>query len=114
MLFVQTDTTYAHNIEKYVHKVCALAHEINGGDQRHQLRASILQCLSAMVTFFLHITKFILSCLVISHSICCLVIFRSVIMVSNHKLYLPLQVWFMAEFSYIFVGFDEVGPLLFL
>ncbi|KAK4769401.1 hypothetical protein SAY86_027551 [Trapa natans] len=61
----QTDTTYAHNIEKYVHKVCALARETDGGDRRRQLKASTLQCLSAMV-------------------------------------------WFMAEYSYIFAGFDEI------
>ncbi|KAK4748810.1 hypothetical protein SAY87_015396 [Trapa incisa] len=61
-IYCQTDTTYAHNIEKYVHKVCAL---VDGGDTKPQLRASVLQCLSAMV-------------------------------------------WFMADYSYIFVGFDEI------
>ncbi|XP_031385287.1 protein SEMI-ROLLED LEAF 2 isoform X2 [Punica granatum] len=64
-IYSQTDTTYTHNIEKYVRKVCTLARESGEGDERRCLRASTLQCLSAMV-------------------------------------------WFMAEYSYIFVGFDEI------
>ncbi|KAL8166341.1 hypothetical protein V2J09_007840 [Rumex salicifolius] len=57
----QIDGTYARNIENLVPKVCTLARE-NG---EHQLQASSLQCLEAMV-------------------------------------------WFMAEFSNIFEGLDEI------
>ncbi|XP_024020255.1 protein EFR3 homolog, partial [Morus notabilis] len=64
-IYSQADGTYTHNIESFVHKVCLLARERGGDHQRHSLRASSLQCLSAMV-------------------------------------------WFMAEFSNIFVDFDEI------
>lgn len=49
MLCEQTDGTYTHNIEKFVHQVCNLARV--HGDEHHTscLRASSLQCLSAMV-----------------------------------------------------------------
>ncbi|XP_062144485.1 protein SEMI-ROLLED LEAF 2 isoform X2 [Alnus glutinosa] len=50
-IYSQADGTYAHNIEKLVRKVCALAHEKGDEHQRHCLRASSLQCLSAMVWF---------------------------------------------------------------
>lgn len=64
-IYTQADGTYTHNIESLVHKVCKLAHESGEEDQKRCLRASSLQCLSAMVQF-------------------------------------------MAEFSYIFVDFDEI------
>ncbi|EEF49964.1 conserved hypothetical protein [Ricinus communis] len=50
-IYSQTDGTYTHNIEKFVQKVCKLARE--HGDEHHKsrLRASSLQCLSAMVWF---------------------------------------------------------------
>lgn len=48
-MYEQADGTYTHNIEKLVHKVCALAHEKGDEHERHCLRASSLQCLSAMV-----------------------------------------------------------------
>lgn len=72
--YVQTDTTYAHSIEKYVRKVCAVAHEIVEGDQNRELKASILQCLSAMVMFSCALPS--LSCLVLLFpiSLCCLVV----------------------------------------
>ncbi|GMN44036.1 hypothetical protein TIFTF001_013233 [Ficus carica] len=64
-IYNQADGTYTHNIESFVQKVCMLARERGGDNQRRCLRASSLQCLSAMV-------------------------------------------WFMAEFSHIFVDFDEI------
>ncbi|KAJ7977860.1 ARM repeat superfamily protein [Quillaja saponaria] len=64
-IFSQADGTYTHNIEKLVQKVCMLAQECGEEHQKRCLRASSLQCLSAMV-------------------------------------------WFMAEFSRIFVNFDEL------
>lgn len=45
----QTDGTYSHNIEKFIHKVCDLAHDSGNENQKSCLRASSLQCLSAMV-----------------------------------------------------------------
>ncbi|KAG8648315.1 protein SEMI-ROLLED LEAF 2 isoform X2 [Manihot esculenta] len=50
-IYSQTDGTYTHNIEKFVHQVCNLARV--HGDEHHTscLRASSLQCLSAMVWF---------------------------------------------------------------
>ena len=48
----QADGTYTHNIESLVHKVCALAHESGDDHQKRCLRASSLQCLSAMVYIF--------------------------------------------------------------
>ncbi|XP_059437223.1 protein SEMI-ROLLED LEAF 2 [Corylus avellana] len=50
-IYSQADGTYTHNIEKLVRKVCALAHVKGDEHQRHCLRASSLQCLSAMVWF---------------------------------------------------------------
>ncbi|KDP23388.1 hypothetical protein JCGZ_23221 [Jatropha curcas] len=50
-IFSQTDGTYTHNIEKFVHKVCKLAREHGDEHQKNRLRASSLQCLSAMVWF---------------------------------------------------------------
>ncbi|XWS64447.1 hypothetical protein CRYUN_Cryun05aG0004500 [Craigia yunnanensis] len=50
-IYSQADGTYTHNIEKFVHKVCKLAHEDGEEHQRRFLRASSLQCLSAMVWF---------------------------------------------------------------
>ncbi|GMI85043.1 EFR3 OF PLANT 4 [Hibiscus trionum] len=50
-IYNQADGTYTHNIEKFVHKVCKLAREDGEEHQRHCLRASSLQCLSAMVWF---------------------------------------------------------------
>ncbi|XP_042512049.1 protein SEMI-ROLLED LEAF 2-like [Macadamia integrifolia] len=47
----QEDGTYAHNIEKLVHKVCMLARESAEGYGKCCLRASSMQCLSAMVWF---------------------------------------------------------------
>ncbi|XP_009783972.1 protein SEMI-ROLLED LEAF 2 [Nicotiana sylvestris] len=62
-IYSQVDGTYTYNIETLVPKVCSLARET--GEEHQNLRASSLQCLSAMV-------------------------------------------WFMAEFSHIFVDFDEI------
>lgn len=50
-LFEQTDGTYMHSIEKLLHKVCVLLREKGDEHQRRCLRASSLQCLSAMVVF---------------------------------------------------------------
>lgn len=52
LMYEQADGTYTHNIESFVHKVCLLARERGGDHQRHSLRASSLQCLSAMVILF--------------------------------------------------------------
>ncbi|XP_059652292.1 protein SEMI-ROLLED LEAF 2 [Cornus florida] len=64
-IYSQVDGTYTYNIESLVQKVCILARETGEEHQKRCLRASSLQCLSAMV-------------------------------------------WFMAEFSHIFVDFDEI------
>ncbi|KAG7968375.1 hypothetical protein I3843_08G150900 [Carya illinoinensis] len=64
-IYSQADGTYTHNIENLVGKVCALAREKGDEHQRLCLRASSLQCLSAML-------------------------------------------WFMAQFSHMFVDFDEI------
>ncbi|XP_028236813.1 uncharacterized protein LOC114416143 [Glycine soja] len=64
-IYCQMDATYTHNIEKLVPKVCMLSREHGEACEKRCLRASSLQCLSAMV-------------------------------------------WFMAEFSHIFVDFDEM------
>lgn len=45
----QVDGTYTYNIENLVHKVCMLARGAEGEHQKSCLRASGLQCLSAMV-----------------------------------------------------------------
>ncbi|KAF2324021.1 hypothetical protein GH714_006216 [Hevea brasiliensis] len=46
---VETDGTYTHNIENFVHQVCKLARV--HGDEHHEsrVRASSLQCVSAMI-----------------------------------------------------------------
>ncbi|KAE9618925.1 hypothetical protein Lalb_Chr02g0147801 [Lupinus albus] len=64
-IYCQVDSTYTHNIEKLVKKVCELAQEHGETHEKCCMRASSLQCLSAMV-------------------------------------------WFMTEFSHIFVDFDEI------
>ncbi|XP_027189619.1 protein SEMI-ROLLED LEAF 2 isoform X2 [Cicer arietinum] len=64
-IYCQVDATYTHNIEKLVRKVCMLSQEPGETHEKHCLKASSLQCLSAMV-------------------------------------------WFMTEFSHIFVDFDEI------
>ncbi|XP_057722578.1 protein SEMI-ROLLED LEAF 2-like isoform X1 [Arachis stenosperma] len=64
-IYSQVDATYARSIEKLVRKVCMLSREHGKTHENRCLRASSLQCLSAMV-------------------------------------------WFMAEFSHIFVDFDEI------
>ncbi|CAL9069534.1 unnamed protein product [Musa banksii] len=46
----QADNTYTWNIEGFVQKVCMLARQ-NGEEQKSLLRASSLQCLSAMIWF---------------------------------------------------------------
>lgn len=48
---MQTDGTYARNIESFVTKVCVIARETGKEHQNRALRASCLQCLSAMVIF---------------------------------------------------------------
>ncbi|XP_041018680.1 protein SEMI-ROLLED LEAF 2-like [Juglans microcarpa x Juglans regia] len=50
-IYSQADGTYTHNIENLVLKVCALACEKGDEHQRRYLRASSLQCLSAMIWF---------------------------------------------------------------
>ncbi|GAV92254.1 hypothetical protein CFOL_v3_35635 [Cephalotus follicularis] len=50
-VYSQADGMYTHNIEKFVNKVCMLACENGVEHQRLCLRASSLQCLSAMVWF---------------------------------------------------------------
>uniref|UniRef100_A0A803L4F5 Uncharacterized protein n=1 Tax=Chenopodium quinoa TaxID=63459 RepID=A0A803L4F5_CHEQI len=48
---VQTDGTYARNIATFVSKVCILARESGVEHPKHSLRASCLQCLSAMIWY---------------------------------------------------------------
>ncbi|ESQ32200.1 hypothetical protein EUTSA_v10003593mg [Eutrema salsugineum] len=50
-IYSQVDGTYTHSIEKFAHKVCSLAREEGDEPQKRCLRASGLQCLSAMVWF---------------------------------------------------------------
>ncbi|KAE8721026.1 cytochrome c oxidase subunit 5C [Hibiscus syriacus] len=50
-IYNQTDGTYTQSIEKFVHKVCKLAREDVNEHHRRRLRASSLQCLSAVVWF---------------------------------------------------------------
>ncbi|RVW97824.1 Protein EFR3-like B [Vitis vinifera] len=50
-IYCQADSTYTHNIENFVRKVCMLAREAGDEQQTSTLKASSLQCLSAMVWF---------------------------------------------------------------
>lgn len=50
-IYSQTDGTYARNIATFVNKVCMLARETGEEHQKRSLRASCLQCLSAMVWY---------------------------------------------------------------
>ncbi|KAF3563670.1 hypothetical protein DY000_02011262 [Brassica cretica] len=50
-IYSQVDGTYTHSIEKFALKVCSLAREQGDEHQKKCLRASGLQCLSAMVWF---------------------------------------------------------------
>ncbi|CAN7025144.1 unnamed protein product [Brassica rapa subsp. trilocularis] len=50
-IYSQVDGTYTHSIEKFARKVCSLAREQGDEHQKRCLRASGLQCLSAMVWF---------------------------------------------------------------
>ncbi|XP_077218010.1 protein SEMI-ROLLED LEAF 2 isoform X2 [Tasmannia lanceolata] len=50
-IYNQADGMYTHNIESLVPKVCSLAREVGEEDDKRCLRASSLQCLSAMVWF---------------------------------------------------------------
>ncbi|XP_013660832.2 protein SEMI-ROLLED LEAF 2-like [Brassica napus] len=50
-IYNQVDGTYTHSIEKFAHKVCSFAREQGDEHQKQCLRASGLQCLSAMVWF---------------------------------------------------------------
>ncbi|KAK9084345.1 hypothetical protein Scep_030816 [Stephania cephalantha] len=50
-IYSQTDGTYAHNIEKLVNNVCMMAHKTGDEQSKSRLRASSLQCISAMVWF---------------------------------------------------------------
>ncbi|XP_022965555.1 uncharacterized protein LOC111465423 [Cucurbita maxima] len=61
----QADSMYMHNVESLVPKVCMLALEKGEDQKKLRLRASSLQCISAMV-------------------------------------------WFMTEYSHIFLEFDEI------
>ncbi|KAK9673386.1 hypothetical protein RND81_12G164300 [Saponaria officinalis] len=50
-IYSQTDGTYAHNIGSFVRKLCMLARETGEEHEKRTLRASCLQCLSAMVWY---------------------------------------------------------------
>ncbi|CAI8603536.1 unnamed protein product [Vicia faba] len=50
-IYCQVDSTYTQNIEKLVKKVCMLSQEPGETLEKCSLRASSLQCLSAMVWF---------------------------------------------------------------
>ncbi|CAL5191668.1 unnamed protein product [Lathyrus oleraceus] len=50
-IYCQVDSTYTHNMEKLVKKVCMLSQEPGETLENCSLRASSLQCLSAMVWF---------------------------------------------------------------
>uniref|UniRef100_A0A1D1ZJR9 Protein EFR3 cmp44E n=1 Tax=Anthurium amnicola TaxID=1678845 RepID=A0A1D1ZJR9_9ARAE len=57
-IYSQVDGTYAHNIENLVHRVCVLAGEEGEDAVKRQLRATSLQCLSAMVWFMTEFSHF--------------------------------------------------------
>ncbi|KAJ8447080.1 hypothetical protein Cgig2_022809 [Carnegiea gigantea] len=57
-IYSQTDGTYAHNIEKFVLKVCSVAREAKEDHQKRPLRAACLQCLSAMVWYMGNFSHF--------------------------------------------------------
>ncbi|KAM3250975.1 hypothetical protein P3L10_005045 [Capsicum annuum] len=50
-IYSQVDGTHSYNIETLVPKVCSLARETGEEREKRSLRASSLQCLSAMVLF---------------------------------------------------------------
>ncbi|XP_074311303.1 protein SEMI-ROLLED LEAF 2 isoform X1 [Silene latifolia] len=50
-IYCQTDGTYAHNIGSSIRKLCMLAREMGEEHDKRTLRASSLQCLSAMVWY---------------------------------------------------------------
>ncbi|KAK9147050.1 hypothetical protein Sjap_006953 [Stephania japonica] len=50
-IYCQTDGTYAHNIENLVNHVCMMARKTGEEQSKSRLRASSLQCISAMVWF---------------------------------------------------------------
>ncbi|XP_078438492.1 protein SEMI-ROLLED LEAF 2 [Wolffia australiana] len=50
-IFSQVDGTYAHAIENLTRRVCQIAKEGNDEDSARRLKASSLECLSAMVWF---------------------------------------------------------------
>nr|VDC68092.1 unnamed protein product [Brassica rapa] len=50
-IYSQVDGTYTHSLEKFARKVCSLVREEGDEHQNLGLRASGLQCLSAMVWF---------------------------------------------------------------
>ncbi|XP_047325648.1 protein SEMI-ROLLED LEAF 2 isoform X2 [Impatiens glandulifera] len=50
-IYSQVDGTYTHNIENMVQKVCMLARETGQDSEKCSLRASSMQCLSAMMWF---------------------------------------------------------------
>ncbi|CAN1356773.1 Protein SEMI-ROLLED LEAF 2 [Linum perenne] len=50
-IYSQVDGTYAHNIEKYAPRICTLARKSGEDCGTSCLRASSLQCLSAMIWF---------------------------------------------------------------
>ena len=103
----QVDGTYTYNIENMVHKVCILARETGEEHEKRCLRASSLQCLSAMVTahllYFLFLSFFSFRKKMYT--------FQMLFFLVGS--FLPLQVWFMAEFSHILADFDEVSYFLF-
>ncbi|AAB61061.1 Hypothetical protein F2P16.24 [Arabidopsis thaliana] len=82
-IYSQVDGTYTHSIEKFALKVCSLAREEGEEHQKQCLRASGLQCLSAMVLELV------------------LLIFQI------QSILLP-KVWYMGEFSHIFATVDEI------
>lgn len=57
-IYSQTDGTYAHNIEKFVLRVCNVAREAKEDHQKRPLRAACLQCLSAMVWYMGNFSHF--------------------------------------------------------
>lgn len=59
-IYSQADNTYIWNIEGLVLKVCALARE-GRGEQEKLLRAASLQCLSAMISF-MNMHSYIFAC----------------------------------------------------